>query len=162
MTVSDETARTLEFPAASPTVVRTRSYGDRLKASFLRRRNQKQAIRFLVVGSSGYVVNTIAFWIFLHAIGFDYKAAFVVAFFAGCANNFVWNRTWTFQAQEDRAGKQAIRFMLVSALVALCAYGIMVGLVAAFNMWKVPANAVAWIITTPASFVVQKLWSFKA
>jgi putative flippase GtrA len=47
-------------------------------------------------------------------------------------------------------------------IVAACAYLILIGLVAATNLWKVPADAAAWIIVTPVSFVVQKLWSFKA
>jgi putative flippase GtrA len=28
--------------------------------------------------------------------------------------------------------------------------------------WKVAADGIAWIIATPLSFVIQKLWSFKA
>lgn len=126
------------------------------------RHNQKQLGRFLVVGASGYVVNTAVFAIFLHMVGVDYKWAFVFAFLAGAVNNFFWNRHWTFKAHEDHAGKQGVRFLLVSAMVALLAYLIMIALVALFDMWKVPADAIAWVLVTPASFLIQKLWSFKA
>lgn len=126
------------------------------------RENHRQLVRFLCVGASGYVVNTAFFWLLLHAAGMDYKLSFVGAFLAGCVNNFFWNRHWTFKASDQGAVGQATRFLLVQVIVAVCAYLIMVGLVHVTNMWKVPADMLAWILVTPLSFLVQKFWSFRA
>ena len=77
-------------------------------------------------------------------------------------NNFFWKRHWTFKAKHDHAGRQAVRFFLVSAVVLLLSLGIYRVLVGAGISQHTLADAVAWIIATPISFVVQKLWSFKA
>jgi putative flippase GtrA len=160
--VSDDLTSTLELPPSARVAERTRGNRRRLIEGLRHPGNQKQLGRFLCVGASGYIVNTASFWLFLHAAGLDYKLAFCCAFVFGCANNFFWNRRWTFEAYHDHPVRQGARFFAVSLLVAVCAYFIMVGLVHTTDMWKVPADALAWIIVTPVSFLVQKLWSFKA
>lgn len=160
--MSDELTHTIEFPATARTASRLTSLYRRLSYEVRHRENHKQLMRFLVVGASGYVVNTVCFWIFIHPVAFDYTLSFVAAFLCGSVNNFIWNRHWTFKAHDEHAARQGIRFLIVQASVAACAYGVMVALIATTNIWKVPADALAWIIVTPVSFVVQKLWSFKA
>lgn len=122
--------------------------------------SQGQLIRFLFVGASGYVVNTVFFYLLLHGAGLDNDVSFAGAFLAGCANNFFWNRHWTFKAVDQGAVGQATRFLLVQVIVAACAYLIFKGL--ALVIWSVPADMLAWIIVTPLSFLVQKVWSFRA
>lgn len=163
-----EELTTLELPATARATPRPRA-ADRLrehyrKAMFEVRHpeNHKQAVRFLFVGASGYTVNFIINYALLHGAGLDYKISFCGAFVCASINNFFWNRHWTFKAYHDHPARQAVRFFLVQLLIAVCAYLIMIGLVAATNIWKVPANALAWILVTPISFLVQKLWSFKA
>jgi putative flippase GtrA len=153
---------TLELPAPVQALSRAERAARRFAYEVRHPENHKQLVRFLCVGASGYLINTAFFWVFLHAAGLDYKLSFVGAFLCGSINNFFWNRHWTFKAHHEHAVRQGARFFLVQAIVAVCAYLILIGLVAATNMWKVPADALAWIIVTPVSFVVQKLWSFKA
>jgi putative flippase GtrA len=124
--------------------------------------NWKQLVRFLCVGASGYTVNLAAFAICVHVLKIDYRIASVVAFLFGCANNFWWNRHWTFEARHQHAGHQGLRFFLVSLLVFGLAYGILVALVSTTGMEKVLAQAIANIAATPLSFLAQKLWSFRA
>lgn len=152
----------IDLPDAPRALGRAEQQARRLFDAVRHPRNQRQLGRFLCVGASGYVVNTVTFWIALHAVGLDYKLAFCVAFVCGCSNNFFWNRHWTFQAGHDHAGRQAVRFFLVSLIVAVFAYAIMILLVHTTGIWKVPADALAWILVMPISFLVQKLWSFKA
>jgi putative flippase GtrA len=160
--VSDDFTPALELPAPAQALSRAQSAWKRFSYEVRHPENHKQLVRFLCVGASGYVINTIAFYIFLHAAGVDYKVSFCLAFVCGSINNFWWNRHWTFKAHHDHPGRQAARFFFVQMIVAACAYLILIALVAATNLWKVPADAAAWIIVTPVSFVVQKLWSFKA
>ncbi|MDA8068244.1 MAG: GtrA family protein [Actinomycetota bacterium] len=160
--MADELIPTLELPASARAASRFRSAYRRFSYEARHPENHRQLVRFLCVGASGYVVNTLSFWIFIHPIALDYRLSFVAAFLCGSANNFVWNRHWTFKANHEGAARQAVRFILVQTTVAACAYGVMLGLVASTNIWKVPADALAWIIVTPVSFLVQKLWSFKA
>ncbi len=124
--------------------------------------NWKQLVRFLCVGTSGYVVNLTTFAICVHVLKIDYRVSAVIAFLVGCANNFWWNRHWTFDARHEHPGLQAVRFFLVSLLVFGFAYAVLVVLVSGFGMEKVLAQALANIAATPLSFVAQKLWSFRA
>ena len=98
----------------------------------------------------------------MHIAGIDYRVSAVFAFLAGCANNFWWNRHWTFDARHEHPGFQAVRFFLVSLLVFGFAYAVLVALVSLTGMEKVLAQALANIAATPLSFVAQKLWSFRA
>ena len=46
----------------------------------------------------------------------DYRVAAVLAFLVSVANNFWWNRHWTFDARDGHAGFQAARFLAVSVV----------------------------------------------
>ena len=91
----------------------------RVRRALRPRRNWLQLIRFGAVGASGYAVNLAVFTAAVHGAGFGYGAAAVMAFIVALANNFFWNRAWTFKAGDGHAGFQAARFVVVS----LAAFG---------------------------------------
>jgi putative flippase GtrA len=124
--------------------------------------NHKQAFRFVCVGGSGYVVTTVTFALLVHAAGINDTVSFVLSSLAGMANNFWWNRSWTFDATHHHIGKQGVRFLTVACLVALTAYGVYELLLSLTGMEKVLAEGIAYILVTPFSFIAQKLWSFKS
>jgi len=123
--------------------------------------NWLQLVRFGAVGASGYVVNLAVFTTTVHLLGIDYKVAAVLAFLISVANNFWWNRHWTFDARGGHAGFQAVRFLTVSVVAFLFSYAVLVALVEAAGLAKVLAQAIAIVTATPLSFVGQKLWSFR-
>lgn len=158
MTV-DEAA--LGAPVSEPT--RREYRRARLHAGLRKQSNWLQLIRFATVGASGYVVNLAVFTLLVHGAGTDYKLAAVAAFVVALANNFVWNRSWTFSdAGGGHAGFQAARFCVVS----LVAFGfnlvVLFALVEWLGMKKVPAQAIAIAAATPLNFLGNKLWSFRA
>src|SRR5436305_11099865 len=101
-------AATAEVPAVQLTL-RTR-----VRHGLRRTHNWLQLIRFAAVGASGYVVNLIVFGLCVHAFGIDYRIASVAAFVVSVANNFWWNRHWTFAAREAPMVDQGVRFFTVS------------------------------------------------
>jgi dolichol-phosphate mannosyltransferase len=115
--------------------------------------NWWQLVRFGVVGASGYAVNLATFALLVHAAGVDYRVAAVAAFLAGVANNFVWNRRWTFGARDGHAGFQAARFLVVSLVLLQV-------LVDGAGVAELPAQAVSIVAATPLNFLGNKLWSF--
>jgi len=123
--------------------------------------NWLQLLRFATVGASGYVVNLIVFTVAVHGAGFGYALAATLAFIVALANNFVWNRVWTFKAADGHAGFQAARFIVVS----LCAFAfnlaVLFALVEFAHVAEVPAQAIAIAAATPLNFIGNKLWSFK-
>lgn len=153
----------LELPPTARGATRLRSVYRRVAYEVRHPENHKQLVRFLCVGASGYVINTLLFFMLIHWAGVNDDVSFVVAAMLAATSNFFWNRHWTFGAVEDHPGSQALRFYLVSAGVLLFADGIYQVLVHVVGVsWKTAADGLSWIIATPLSFAVQKLWSFKA
>jgi putative flippase GtrA len=123
--------------------------------------NWLQLARFGAVGASGYVVNLGVFAICVHLMAIDYHLSAVIAWAVSVANNFFWNRHWTFAAKQDHPVLQAVRFFAISLVAFGFTYATLVLLVDA-GMMKVLAQAIAIVAGTPLSFVGQKLWSFRA
>ncbi|HEU4702967.1 MAG TPA: GtrA family protein [Conexibacter sp.] len=123
--------------------------------------NWFQLVRFAAVGASGYAVNLAVFTVAVHVFDVDYRVAAVLAFLISVANNFWWNRHWTFDARDGHAGFQAARFLTVSVAAFLFSYGMLLLLVQAVGLPEVLAQAIAIVCATPLSFLGQKLWSFR-
>jgi dolichol-phosphate mannosyltransferase len=132
----------------------------RVGAGMRRQANWLELVRFALVGGSGYVVNLVVFSLLVHAAGADYRLAALGAFLVAVANNFLWNRRWTFRAHSGRAGFQAPRFLAVSAGAFVFNLAILELLVAGLGLAKVPAQAIAIVAATPLSFLGNKLWTF--
>lgn len=123
-------------------------------------RNWWQLLRFGVVGASGYVVNLATFWVCVHPMSIDYRMAAVLAFLVAVANNFWWNRHWTFDAGDGHAGFQAARFFVVSGLAFAFSFGILSLLVETAGVNELAAQAISVLAATPLNFAGNKLWSF--
>ena len=122
--------------------------------------NWLQLVRFAMVGASGYVVNLAVFATLLHGAGAHYRLAATGAFLVAVANNFLWNRRWTFRARSGHAGFQAARFFTVSIVAFAFNLALLEVLVSVLDVSEVPAQALAVVAATPLSFLGNKLWSF--
>ena len=134
----------------------------RVRRGLRRQANWLQLVRFALVGASGYVVNLAVFATLVHAAGADHRVAAVAAFLVAVANNFAWNRRWTFRARDGHAGFQASRFLVVSVAAFCVNLAVLELLVAVAGAPAVPAQAAAVLVATPLSFLGNKLWSFAA
>jgi putative flippase GtrA len=119
-----------------------------------------QAGRFSAVGASGYVVNLAVYSLALTA-NIEYRAAATVAFAVALANNFAWNRLWTFRDARGHIGGQAARFLVVSVAAFLMSIAVLSVLVRDEGAPKLVAQAAAIVAVTPVSFLANKLWSFR-
>jgi len=122
--------------------------------------NWLQLFKFCAVGGSGYVVNLIVFAFFLHTVGARHLLAATAAFLVAVANNFWWNRHWTFDAGDGHAGFQAARFFAVSVFAFLFAAALLESLVRFTHLSEVSAQAISIVAATPLNFVGNKMWSF--
>jgi dolichol-phosphate mannosyltransferase len=134
---------------------------DRLGAGMRQPANWLQLVRFALVGASGYVVNLAVFAALVHGADVSYRLAALAAFLVAVANNFVWNRRWTFRARGGHAGFQAARFLTVSVAAFLFNLAVLELLVAGFELPEVPAQAIAIVAATPLSFLGNRLWTFR-
>jgi putative flippase GtrA len=133
---------------------------ERVGRGLRRPANWWQLVRFGLVGLSGYAVNLATFALAVHPLGVDYRLAAVLAFLVAVANNFVWNRHWTFGAGAGHAGFQAARFLVVSTAVFVVQFLLLTAFVDGLDVAKVPAQALAIGLCTPLNFLGNKLWSF--
>ena len=124
------------------------------------RANWLELVRFGLVGGSGYVVNLIVFTLLIHGAGTNHRLAALGAFLVAVANNFLWNRLWTFRGHTERAHRQAVRFLVVSVVAFGFNLAILELLVAVLDVAEVPSQAVAIACATPVSFIGNKLWTF--
>jgi dolichol-phosphate mannosyltransferase len=120
--------------------------------------NWVQLAKFGLVGLSGYVVN-LAVYAALLGIG-PHKAA-LVSFVVSAANNYWWNRHWTFSQQKGHFGQQGVRFFVV-ALAALAVNQLWLLVFLDWLGWgKIVSQAIAIVLVTPLNFLGNKLWSFR-
>jgi dolichol-phosphate mannosyltransferase len=124
--------------------------------------NWLQLIRFAVVGGTGFVVNLAVYALCVHALGIDYHASAVFAWLVAVMNNFLLNRRWTFDARGGQMRFQALRFLIVSLIAFGFSFVVLVTLVEAGGVAKVPAQALAVAASMPLNFLGNKLWSFRA
>jgi dolichol-phosphate mannosyltransferase len=120
--------------------------------------NWVQLAKFGLVGLSGYVVN-LAVYAALLGIG-AHKAA-LISFIVSAANNYWWNRHWTFSEQKGHFGQQGLRFLVV-ALAALAVNQLWLLVFLDWLGWgKIVSQAIAIVLVTPLNFLGNKLWSFR-
>jgi dolichol-phosphate mannosyltransferase len=135
---------------------------NRLRQGVRKPDNWKQLVKFCAVGGSGYVVNLIVFTFFVQAVEVHHLAAATAAFVFAIANNFWWNRKWTFDAGGGHAGFQAARFFAVSMFAFVFAAAVLEALVRFTHVSEVGAQAISIVVATPLNFVGNKMWSFAA
>ena len=120
--------------------------------------NWIQLAKFGVVGFSGYVIY-IGLYALLLGIGAHWAAA--AAFIVSAANNYWWNRHWTFSNTKGHFGYQGMRFFFVSAL-AFAANQFWLFVFLDWIGWgKIVSAAIAVVFVTPLNFLGNKLWSFR-
>jgi putative flippase GtrA len=134
--------------------------GTRAARALRRTQNWVQLGKFVVVGTSGYVVNLAVYSTLVHGAGIHYLVAAVCSFLVAVTNNYTWNRLWTFRGQRGHVAYQGMRFLVVS-VVALGANLLVLTLLVTAGLDKVPAQAIAIIVVTPLNFIGNKLWSFR-
>ena len=122
--------------------------------------NWTQFLRFAIVGASGYVVNLAVFALAFDVAGVSHRVAAMLAFAVAVTNNFMWNRSWTFRAQDGHAGFQAARFLTVSLSAFAVSLALLELLVRA-GTTELIAQAIAIVCATPVNFIGNRLWSFR-
>ncbi len=134
----------------------------RLVAGLRKPTNWVQLLQFGSVGASGFVVN-MAVYALLLSLGTPYRLAATAAFCVAVANNFAWNRSWTFRHRRgaSRAAFQAARFLTVATTAFVISFGLLSLLVETFEVGKLLAQVVAVGLVMPLSFLGNKLWSFR-
>ena len=120
--------------------------------------NWIQLAKFGVVGLSGYVIY-IALYAVLLGLGAHVAAA--IAFVVSAANNYWWNRHWTFVETKGHFGHQGMRFFVVSTAAFVANQFWLFVFLDWIGWGKIVSAAIAVVFVTPLNFIGNKLWSFR-
>ncbi len=130
----------------------------RLRLAVRRRHNWVQLAKFCAVGATGYLLNLGVYTLLL---GLGPHVAAAISFIVSAANNYWWNRHWTFAHAKGHFAYQGVRFFIVSAL----AFGVNQLFLFLFldvaGLGKVLSQAIAILFVVPLNFLGNKLWSFR-
>jgi putative flippase GtrA len=132
----------------------------RIGAAARRPASWMQLLKFGLVGCSGYLINLAVFAVLADNLGLHHIAAAIGAFCVAVANNFLWNRHWTFESGDGHAGFQAARFFAVSVAALLINLAVLEILISSTSMGSLAAQAVAVAVAMPFNFLGNKLWTF--
>jgi putative flippase GtrA len=120
--------------------------------------NWIQLAKFGIVGASGYVVNLA---VYAALLGLGAHVAAAISFVVAAANNYWWNRHWTFATTKGHIGAQGMRFFVV-ALLAFAVNQLWLVIFLDWLHWgKIVSQAIAIVLVTPLNFLGNKLWSFR-
>jgi dolichol-phosphate mannosyltransferase len=115
--------------------------------------------RFAAVGASGYAVNLAVFALLVHALDLPSPAAAAAAFCIALANNYLWNRLWTFRDTTGSVRSQGTRF----AVVSLVGLGFNLVLLSAFlstGLGRLGSQACAVALVLPLNYLGNRHWTF--
>ena len=120
--------------------------------------NWIQLAKFGVVGVVGYAINLA---IFAALLGWGAHVAATISFIVSAANNYWWNRHWTFAHQKGHFAYQGARFYVVSVAAFAVNQLWLVLFIDVLDWRKVLSQAIAIVLVTPLNFLGNKLWSFR-
>jgi putative flippase GtrA len=124
----------------------------------LRRQHpSRQLARFLVVGLGNTALSFVVYRVLL-AVGTSYLVAASLAFAAGAANGYVFNRRWTFAAADSTRAR--VLYIAVQGLGAGSTSLLVLLFVRAAGAGKVGAYLAAVPPVTVAMFAANRLWTF--
>jgi putative flippase GtrA len=130
----------------------------RTVSALKRRHNWVQLAKFGVVGAVGYAVNLA---VYAALLGLGAHTAAAISWVVAAANNYWWNRVWTFSHAKGHFAYQGLRFFAVSALALVANQIWLLIFLDWFGLDKVVAQAIAIALVVPLNFVGNKLWSFR-
>lgn len=120
-----------------------------------------QVLRYLIVGSSGYLLAVSVYALLLAAGAHPYPAVAVIFVLNG-AFNFVLLRSWAFPSSERATHAELWRFCVVACGSLVVNYSSFALLYSVAGASALPAQAMAIIIATPVGFLANRYWSFRA
>ncbi|HEX5922441.1 MAG TPA: GtrA family protein [Baekduia sp.] len=116
--------------------------------------------RFAIVGVAGCVLQVTLFALFANGFGWEPRVATVFATSCGYIQSFVLHRTWSFEARDGVIGRQAPRFVVVSAVAVGVNVLVLSILLHIFEWPNLLSEAVAIGPQALLSYIGNRTWSF--
>ena len=134
-----------------------RSFGQRTQK---RAGTAAQPLKFLAVGSGGYVIG-LAVFASLYAVGATYVGASIAAYLFANALMYLGNRYFTFRLGHSGFWRAYGRYVAVGILIAALNALLLAALVEGCGLGARLGQAISLLLITPPAFVAFKRWTFK-
>lgn len=131
---------------------------------------KRRFMKFGTVGASGVVVNLAVLYVcqeFLFSAiassGMRLNVSLAVAIFFATANNFYWNRAWTWRDRKHHPDKHLLLHFGQYALAVWVGIALQFILTKLFalHMHYLIANASAIVLASVFNFLVNNFWTFR-
>lgn len=73
-------------------------------------------VRFGIVGASGMVVDFAITWLCKEKLRWNKYVSNSLGFITAATNNYVWNRLWTFESQNEAVAREYLSFLVISVI----------------------------------------------
>ncbi len=119
-----------------------------------------QFVKFGIVGISNTLITFAVYTVLLKVFGVWYIAASAIGFVVGATNGFLLNRRWTFA---DHVGDAytPVRWAVVQTAGLGLNLGSLYLLVHDAGLDELVAQAIATILVTVSTFLVNRAWTFR-
>jgi putative flippase GtrA len=71
-------------------------------------------LKFCTVGFSGMLIDFSTTWFLKEKVGINKYIANSTGFILAATSNYIWNRLWTFNSENDRIAVEYFLFILIS------------------------------------------------
>ena len=115
--------------------------------------------RFLVVGGTGVLVNSLSLLVLFQWAHLALVLASALAAELAIVNNFWWNDRWTFK-RTQLSWRRFARFNLVSLAGLVITTGTLWILVRQLGVYYLTANLLGIALATAWNFVANSLWTW--
>jgi putative flippase GtrA len=119
-----------------------------------------QFVKFGIVGISNTLITFAVYTLLLKVFGVWYIAASAIGFVVGAVNGFLLNRRWTFAGHVGDA-YTPVRWGVVQSAGLALNLGLLYLLVHDAGVDELIAQALATIVVTISTFLVNRAWTFR-
>jgi putative flippase GtrA len=119
-----------------------------------------QFVKFGLVGVSNTALTFVVYTLLLKGFGVWYLLASAIGFAVGATNGFLLNRRWTFR---EHVGDSLtpVRWAIVQSGGLAINEGLLYALVDGVSVDKLVAQAMAIVVVTTSTFLVNRAWTFR-
>ena len=127
----------------------------------------RQMLRFSVIGTTAFILDTLLFWIFIKC-GINQNIALAMAFILTLVYNYVFSIRWVFDAKKKNSSATMFVFAVLSAIGLVLTeviYSVLIHLIIDYTLnihpsdtWKLFAKVVSSFIVMVYNFITRKLF----
>lgn len=117
--------------------------------------------KYGIVGVSGTIIDVGLLYIFVEYGHIPLLTAAALSFVFAVANNFYWNKKWTFGDASKRYAKQYIKYLIVSLIALGLNMIVLYALTTLFGLWYIFAKLLTSGVIFLWNFTINKFWTFR-